>query len=168
MSLHTGKRLHSYEWEELPIDDEVINRVEELAGNQKVMTDKYPQFAWEPGFPIVDNEDEPLKNLPELMNYDDDNDDDEDDDGDDNDDENYNDNEFSVTDNDNTDSASAVDEGSDGLSSGSSDFDNEANESDDDDNLSHKNEFDHPAVSHQLMPMMKHLRYQPHQKQLLN
>ena len=28
MSLHTGKRLHAYEWEELPIDDEVINRVE--------------------------------------------------------------------------------------------------------------------------------------------
>ena len=66
MSLHTGKRLHAYEWEELPIDDEVINRVEELAGNQKVMTDKYPQFEWAPGFPIVNNEDEPLENFKET------------------------------------------------------------------------------------------------------
>ena len=86
--------------------------------------------------------------LPALVNYDIyDSDDDEDDEDDNVDDANDNDNEFFVTDSDDTDSASAVNEGSDGLSSGSSDFDNEANESDDDENLSYENEFDHPAVS---------------------
>ena len=109
MSLHTGKRLHSYEWEELPIDDKVINRVEELVGNQKVMTDKYPQFEWAPGSPIVDNEDELLENLPALENYDIyDSDDDEDDEDDNVDDANDNDNEFFVTDSDDNDSASVV------------------------------------------------------------
>lgn len=31
MSLYSDRRIHSYEWKELPIDKEVINRVEELA-----------------------------------------------------------------------------------------------------------------------------------------
>jgi hypothetical protein len=46
MSLYTGKRLHSYNWIELPIDDEVIDRVHELAQNegQKILTDDYPMF----------------------------------------------------------------------------------------------------------------------------
>jgi hypothetical protein len=56
MSLHTGKKLHSYEWEELPIDDDVIARVEELAREQDapIMTDGYPMFEWMPGVPILD------------------------------------------------------------------------------------------------------------------
>ena len=35
MSLYTGKRVHSYIWEELPIDDGVIQRVEQLAELEK-------------------------------------------------------------------------------------------------------------------------------------
>ena len=31
MSLYSGKRIHSYEWTELPIDEDVTDRVEELA-----------------------------------------------------------------------------------------------------------------------------------------
>ena len=56
MNLYTGKRLHSYNWEELPIDDETIDRVEELAKNEKAkkLTDNYPLFEWAPGVPILD------------------------------------------------------------------------------------------------------------------
>ena len=56
MSLHTGKKLHSYEWEELPIHDDVIVRVEELAREQDapIMTDGYPMFEWMPGVSILD------------------------------------------------------------------------------------------------------------------
>ena len=35
MSLYSGKRMHSYEWKELPIDEEVIARVEELAEEEE-------------------------------------------------------------------------------------------------------------------------------------
>jgi hypothetical protein len=56
MSLYTGKRLHSYDWKELPIDDDVINQVEQLAQREKAkrITDKYPLFEWAPGMPIID------------------------------------------------------------------------------------------------------------------
>ena len=56
MSLYTGKRLHSYQWDELPIDDDVISRVEELAMKEDapVMADGYPMFEWSPGVPIID------------------------------------------------------------------------------------------------------------------
>ena len=56
MNLYTGKRLHSYNWEELPIDNDTIERVEELAKNEKAkrLTDNYPLFEWAPGVPIVD------------------------------------------------------------------------------------------------------------------
>jgi hypothetical protein len=48
MSLYSGKRLHSYEWKELPIDDDVINRVEELASREDAptMINGYPVFTW--------------------------------------------------------------------------------------------------------------------------
>jgi hypothetical protein len=48
MSLYSGKMLHSYEWAELPIDDEVISRVEELATheNAATMVNGYPVFTW--------------------------------------------------------------------------------------------------------------------------
>ena len=35
MSLYSGKRIHSYEWKEVPIDDEVISRVETLGTNEE-------------------------------------------------------------------------------------------------------------------------------------
>ena len=35
MSLCTGKRIHSYIWEELPIDKDVIEKVEPLAMSEK-------------------------------------------------------------------------------------------------------------------------------------
>ena len=56
MDLYTGKRLHSYEWTELPIDDDVIAMVERLAQDEKAqrMTDQYPMFEWAPGVPILD------------------------------------------------------------------------------------------------------------------
>ena len=31
MPLYSGKRIHSYEWTELPIDEDITDRVEELA-----------------------------------------------------------------------------------------------------------------------------------------
>jgi hypothetical protein len=57
MSLYTGKRLHSYEWDELPIDDEVIKRVEGLGIDEDapLMADGYPMFEWAPGIPIIDD-----------------------------------------------------------------------------------------------------------------
>jgi hypothetical protein len=56
MSLYSGKRLHSYKWDELPIDDDVINRVEELGDieDAPVMADGYPMFEWAPGEAIID------------------------------------------------------------------------------------------------------------------
>ena len=35
MSLYAGKRVHSYIWEEFPIDDGVIQRVDKLAELEK-------------------------------------------------------------------------------------------------------------------------------------
>ena len=48
MSLYSGKRIHSYEWKELPIDEEVIARVEELAEEEEApeMKRGYPIFTW--------------------------------------------------------------------------------------------------------------------------
>ena len=48
MSLYSGKRIHSYEWKELPIDEEVITRVEELAEKEEApeMKRGYPIFTW--------------------------------------------------------------------------------------------------------------------------
>ena len=35
MSLYTGKRLHRYIWEEIPIDQDIIDRVDQLAREEK-------------------------------------------------------------------------------------------------------------------------------------
>ena len=35
MSLYTGKRLHSYIWEETPIDQDTIDRADQLAREEK-------------------------------------------------------------------------------------------------------------------------------------
>jgi hypothetical protein len=46
--LYSSKQLHSCEWKELPIDDDVVNRVEELAGREDAptMINGYPVFTW--------------------------------------------------------------------------------------------------------------------------
>ena len=54
MSLYSGRRIHSYHWESLPISDDVIQQVEEMATeeSQPTMHDKQPIFEWQPGLPI--------------------------------------------------------------------------------------------------------------------
>jgi hypothetical protein len=56
MNLYTGKKMHSYNWQELPIDNETIAQGEELAQEEKAkrLTDTYPMFEWAPGVPIID------------------------------------------------------------------------------------------------------------------
>lgn len=58
MSLHTGRQIHSNQWEELPIDEDVIRMVEEQARDeeQPLFPDKYPMFEWAPGC-LVDDDD---------------------------------------------------------------------------------------------------------------
>jgi len=48
MSLYSGKRNYSYEWKELPIDEDVMDRVEEIATNEEATEMKrgYPIFTW--------------------------------------------------------------------------------------------------------------------------
>ena len=62
MSLLSGKRIHSHNWTELPIDNDVIARVEELASkeNQPELPNKSPIFEWAPGIEVepIDEEDE--------------------------------------------------------------------------------------------------------------
>ena len=54
MSLYTGKQLHSYIWEELPISEEVIERVELMAQEeeQPLHDNSHPLFEWFPGFEV--------------------------------------------------------------------------------------------------------------------
>ena len=72
MSLYTGKKLHSYVWTELPIDNDVIKRVEELATQeqQPFLLDNHPIFEWEPGTQIIIDENEEqqeeIEHVPEL------------------------------------------------------------------------------------------------------
>ena len=46
MSLYTGKHLHSYQWTELPINDDIIAQVRYLAEREDTMKliDNYPMF----------------------------------------------------------------------------------------------------------------------------
>ena len=72
MSLYSGKRLHSYIWEELPIDQDTIYRVEQLTkeGKQPVLDNNQPLFECLPGkeieeyqhYPIIQYEEEPQQN----------------------------------------------------------------------------------------------------------
>ena len=72
MSLYSGKRINRYIWEELPIDQDTIYRVEQLAreGKQPVLDNNQPLFEWLPGKeiedyqhdPIIQEEEEPQKN----------------------------------------------------------------------------------------------------------
>ena len=64
----------------------MIQRVEELAKDQRVITDKYPQFEWSPGNPILDDvneENEPINPVVLNDDVDDNNNDSDRDDGDD-------------------------------------------------------------------------------------
>ena len=56
MNLTSGKKVNCFKWEELPIDDEVISRVNKLAKdeNQPEMEIGYPDFEWEHGHEIQD------------------------------------------------------------------------------------------------------------------
>ena len=53
MSLMSGEVVHGYQWTELPIDDVVLARVDELAAadNAPYMNDG-PIFEWRPGIPL--------------------------------------------------------------------------------------------------------------------
>ena len=62
MSLESGRRtIHGYIWNELPIPDHVIRRVEELADDENAMNlddDGCPIFEWELGEVVPDEEPE--------------------------------------------------------------------------------------------------------------
>ena len=56
MSMYTVKYIHSNDWVESHIDDEVVKRVEELAKIEKQPTfDQYTMFEWAPIIPILEN-----------------------------------------------------------------------------------------------------------------
>ena len=59
MSLHTAQCINSYQWEELPIDNYVIEQVEFLAKfeNQPIMHNGYTHLELEKGEPIIDHRD---------------------------------------------------------------------------------------------------------------
>ena len=59
MSLATGKNIHDFIWTELPINNQVIYQVKNLATNEKQpeMTKRYPIFKWIPGIPITEKDD---------------------------------------------------------------------------------------------------------------
>ena len=65
MSLYTRKILHSYQWTDLPIYDDVISKVRDLSEGEdaKKIIYNYPMFEWEPGVLITDyvnEEDTPI------------------------------------------------------------------------------------------------------------
>ena len=73
MSLYTGKRIKSYKWTELPIDDDVIDQLRYLADGEDAnkMTDNYPIFEWASGVLITDDvseEDKPFGEETEANN----------------------------------------------------------------------------------------------------
>ena len=57
MSLKTSGPLHTYQFQELPIVDTVIDRVEEMSTEDKAteMINGYPNFEWIPVNPITDD-----------------------------------------------------------------------------------------------------------------
>ena len=68
MSLLSEKRIHGCNWDDLPIDENVIERVESLAEEQgkPLMRDRVPNFEWTPGHAIEDVWDENLGELLEI------------------------------------------------------------------------------------------------------
>ena len=70
MSLYTGKQIHGYKWDELPIDEYVIDRVEFLAEQEKqpMMKNGMPSFEWRPGLEVVDEYDEDREETLAVVN----------------------------------------------------------------------------------------------------
>ena len=70
MSLHSGKRIHGYNWDELPIDDYVVERVESLAETeeQPIMHNGMPSFEWAPGVEVTDEYDEDREDILAIEN----------------------------------------------------------------------------------------------------
>ena len=58
MTLKTGRQLHSYQWQELPITNAVIDCVEEMDTSEEApeTIDGYLNFEWSPGKPITDDD----------------------------------------------------------------------------------------------------------------
>ena len=56
MPLNTGRQIHSYQWTELPIPEQVIERVYFMAKkqNQPRLVDQTPHFEWRPDSPIAE------------------------------------------------------------------------------------------------------------------
>ena len=56
MFLATGKHLHTYIWTYLPINEQVIYRVDDLVTkeNKPDITKVYPIFEWSPGILMMD------------------------------------------------------------------------------------------------------------------
>ena len=79
ISLSTGKQLHACIWTELPINDQVISRVNNLETKEKQpeMTKGYPIFEWIPGITIKDKYDETQSEEDEIYSTHEDEHDDE-------------------------------------------------------------------------------------------
>ena len=62
MSLYTGKRLHSYIWEEIPIYQDTIDRADQLEREvkQPVLDNNQSLFEWLPGKEIEDHQHDPI------------------------------------------------------------------------------------------------------------
>ena len=56
MSLYSGKRIHGYKWDVLPIDEHIVESVEQLAEDEKQpsMNRGMSCFDWTPGAQIED------------------------------------------------------------------------------------------------------------------
>ena len=56
MSLYSGRIIHGYKWDKLPVDDYVIERVESLAEGEKqsLMHNGMLSFEWAPGIDVTD------------------------------------------------------------------------------------------------------------------
>jgi hypothetical protein len=68
MSLETGKRIHGYIWEELPIDKQIIDRVESIAKKEKQpeLLDGCLLFEWAPGITIDESDEEQVNNIDNI------------------------------------------------------------------------------------------------------
>ena len=94
MSLNTGKLIHAFIWEQLPLDDHIIDRVTDLAEDEGApLMNNGPIFEWRPGIPVTINDDEDILDedddsddedyIPPLLQHGSDSDSDDDDDDDD-------------------------------------------------------------------------------------
>ena len=65
MSLYSEKRIHGFKWENLPIDEYAIDRVEDLASEEEhaIMHNGMPSFDWIPGVTISDGSDDEAEGI---------------------------------------------------------------------------------------------------------